>query len=60
MTSTKELRRVAALEKAFLDMDLLADQLIRQVARDPRYADTAAKALAKAMAIKKRLLEAVQ
>lgn len=53
-------RRSKAFEKAFLDVDEVAESLIRLISRDLRYTAEAKTALQKIMKIKQDLLEVVQ
>ena len=53
-------RKKAAVEKAFLDVDQIAEDLIRLIGPDPKYRDKAVAALEQIMQIKKDLLEAVK
>ena len=50
----------AALENAFLAVDQVAEDLIRLIGRDLRYAAQAKEALQKIMKIKEDLIEVVQ
>jgi hypothetical protein len=48
--------KLAPIERAFLDVDQIAEDLIRLIGHDPRYADEAKSALKRIMKIKKVLL----
>lgn len=47
---------VSTLKKAFMDIDQVAEDLIRLIGKDPRYASEARSALTRIMAIKQALL----
>jgi hypothetical protein len=58
MASNKQ--KMDALEKAFLDVDQIAEDLVRLIGNDPKYKAKAVFALQQIMTIKKDLLEVVQ
>ena len=52
-------QKMAALEKAFLDVDHVAEALIRLIGDDPKYKAKAVAALQRLMSIKEKLLKVV-
>lgn len=48
------------IEKAFLDVDQIAEDLIRLLGNDPRYVTEAKSALKRIMKIKESLIETAQ
>jgi len=60
MAQSENERKQAAVEKAFLDVDQIAEDLIRLIGHDLKYKDRAVAALEQIMQIKKDLLEAVK
>lgn len=57
MASDKQ--KMNALEKAFLDVDQIAEDLVRLIGNDLRYKAKAVSALKQIMLIKKKLLKVV-
>jgi len=53
-------KKTVALEKAFLQVDQIAEDLIRLIGEDPRYKAKAVSALTRIMTIKQELLEVVK
>ena len=50
--------KLTPIQKAFLDVDQIAEDLIRLIIEDPKYEDRAESALKQIMKIKEDLLEA--